>query len=250
MEFKYKKIKNIGIINNNLFYIYPFKSFNEIKETLDYLEKIYLKHKNFLSLKISNRKKRNVVYHLRLHLSNSILNYISNNYISNNDLLFINQFYLKYFLLSDKEIYPQYSSLFSFFIGLINQDHYDNHKPDDFYTIEKFHILSISMKNYFNRFYYFLCLIILLDNKLLIDNFLFYFPINSNFYYYFIEIYITRYYEYFDIKNSHFFYIILLNLDQEKLKKMNFREEHYKILYDLIKFAEEKQNLKINLENF
>ncbi len=190
---KNKKIipKNICITDNNSFFILKFNSFNEIKEALTYLEDTYLKDKNFFFFKISHIKKRNVILDLRGDLSAAILVYISNNPISNTNLPFIQQFYSKYFLLSDKEMYHKHS----FILDFITSYFPDYAVPPDFDICklkDDSSSLSTPMQNYFQKFYYYLFLIIILDDELLFKNFLNYFPLNSNFYYYFIQNYITK----------------------------------------------------------
>lgn len=249
--------QNIHILNNNSFYIRNFNSFNEIKESLIYLEDIYLKDKNFLFFKISHIKKRNVISDLRLYLSGAIFNYISKNSISNTNLSIIQQFYFKYFFLSDKEIYYKPSSIFAFIFDGFTGYSPDYCEPKDFDTCtlkDDFSLLSIQMQNYFKKLYYYLLLIIILEDELLFNNFLNYFPLNSNFYYYFIQYYITKenHNNNLNIKYSNIMYIILLNIKQEKIKNMAFYKIKYNlnIFFDLMKYVEERENLRVNIEHF
>jgi len=238
---------NIEIIYN-CFYVNHFKSSNEIKETLIYLEETYLKDKKFLFFKFSHIKKRNVILDLRRNLSVKILSFISNNFISDSDLLFIKLFYSKYFLLSNKEMNPKHS-----FLDLLTGYSPSFCHANDF-NLHNHGDLSPQLEDYFNYFYHYLFLIIIFDEQLLLKNFLNYFPINSNFYYHFIDRYICyiHYDTLYNIKFSNFLSIILLNLKDEKSKNFYFfrREEALNIFLDLIKNAQERQNLKNNLENF
>ncbi len=77
-----------------------FKSFEEIKNVLNYFEALYFKDKNFLFFKIKKREKLNAIISLRQSLFRSIFSFVFKNHssLSNNEINFISNFYSKYFI--------------------------------------------------------------------------------------------------------------------------------------------------------
>ena len=232
---------------------HQFKSFEEIKNTLNHFESLYFKDKKFLFLKFKKPFKNKAISKLRRSLSRSIFTFTFNNYnsLSNDDLIFISKFYSKYFFIKMTRNYSnKFNPVFIF----------------DNYVFKKMlsNILGNPEKNnklyfrygdldYFKEFYWILFLIIFLDNKFLINNFLSHFPINHEFYYYSIVTYFQRYYNNDDIiKNHYFFEHIILNLDKNNIEeiKTHMRNNNYNNLIDLIKSVEERHNFKNKLENF
>lgn len=239
---------------NSIDEYHQFKSFEEIKYILNHFESLYFKDKKFLFLKIKKPLKNEAILKLRRTLSRSIFTFIFNNYnsISKDDLIFISQFFSKYFFIEIKKIKTPLSPLNPFYLLSI----IDNYIFSIFFEKPlKNNKLYFSYGNlsYFKEYYWLLFLIIFLDNKFLIDNFLLNFPIHHEFYYYYIVAYFERYYQRDHIiKNHYFFEHILLNLEKNNIEelKTHMRNNHHNILIDLIKGTEEKQRLKLMIADF
>lgn len=228
---------------------YQFQSFEEIKDTLNYFEKMYFKNLKFLLFKVLTREKIKEIMINRHFLSQSIFNFILYNYdkIPKEDLIFISNFYLKYFIHNQKKFNLLYYINPINIFDILKTIFSTNIIEHNFYRIETDDII------YFEKYYSFFSLIIFLDNKLLIDSFLYYCPINDYFYYCYIIFYFKIYYkdDYF-IKHHYLFDKIILNLDNNIMQeiKRHITLQDYNNLTYLIQLAQEKENLKNNLENF
>lgn len=230
---------------------YQFQSFEEIKYTLNYFEKLYFKNLKFLLFKIITREKIKEITINRHFLSRSIFNFVFDNYdtISKKDLIFISNFYLKYFIHKRKRFnllyYINPINIFDILKKTFSKNKIDNN----------FHTISYDDIIYFEKYYCFFSLIIFLDNELLIDSFLYHFPINDYDYFYccYLVFYFTTYYNDDKIfKNHYLFDKIILNLDNyyiQEIRKYITIHDYNDLIY-LIQLAQEKQNLKHNLENF
>lgn len=239
---------------NSIDEYHQFKSFEEIKNTLNHFESLYFKDKKFLFLKIKKTLKNEAILKLRRTLSRSIFTFIFNNYesVSNDDLIFISKFYSEYFLIKKRRSPLSPLNPFYFLSAL------DNYIFEIFFEKKsKIHnhklYFTYGNLDYFKEYYWLLFLIILLDNKFLIDNFLFQFPIHHEFYYYYIVAYFGRYYKNDNIiRNHYFFEHIILNLEKNNIEelKTHLRNNDHNILIDLIKGTEEKQRLKLMIADF
>ncbi len=229
-----------------------FKSFEEIKNVLNYFEALYFKDKNFLFFKIKKREKLNAIISLRQSLSRSIFSFVFKNHSSllNNEINFIANFYSKYFI-------NKYQKRFNllYYINPINIFYIINKKFKKEKIIEEtkhnfyFHPQEF---NYYRKYYWLISLIICLDDKSLNEAFLYHFK-SHEFFYYYIIFYFERYHrDDYIIKNHYLFDYILLNLEKFDIEtfQRHLKHDEYNILIDLIKHAQEKQNLKHNIENF
>lgn len=223
-----------------------FKSFEEIKDILNHFEELYFKDKKIFFINIKKKQKKEAILKLRTSLSRCIFNFVFDNYesISDDDLNFISQFYSKYFI---KQKNKKFNLIYYFNpINIYNSR---------FNKKEKQHIFHFHERVFYEyrRYYWFVSLIFYLEDKSL-NNFLLYFlDTYQDFYYYYILFYIDRYYkEDSIIKNHYLFQHIILSLDKNNIEKLynKIRYEEYIFLINLIELAQEKQNLKINIENF
>ncbi len=230
---------------------HQFQSFKEIKDTLNYFEKLYFKNFKFLLFKIITREKIKEIVINRQFLSKSIFNFVFNNYnsISKEDLMFISNFYSKYFIHKRKRFNLLYYINPINIFDILKKTFPKNKIDNNFYNIYSDDLI------YFEKYYCFFSLIIFLDNDLLLDSFLYHFPINDYdyFYYCYLVFYFKTYYkDDYIFKNHYLFDKIILNLNNHYIQeiKNHMNNDDYNTLIDLIKHAQEKQNLKNNLENF
>ncbi len=234
---------------------HTFKSFEEIKNVLNYFESLYFKDKNFLFLKIERRDKLNAIISLRQSLSRSIFSFILHNHssLSDNDLNFISNFYSKYFI-NNNNLKKRFNLLF--YINPINIFYifYKKFKIKDISnTIKTEFYYRDRDYQYYRRYYWLFSLILYLDDKHLIDLLVSFLDNCEDFYYYYILFYVDRYYQKDSIiQNHHLFQHIILNLDKNNIRKLysEMRHEARIFLTNFIDLTQEKENLKNNLENF